>query len=248
MKRFRHKKENYWVSLADIMTGLMLIFMFIAITYIHQVNADQKKREEKHKKNNMIIQSLQDTRKSLYEELEKQFKDKFKKWDMKLEKDLTIRFLNKKKVMFDYDKWEIKDEFKGILDEFFPKYINILLDRRFRDRIAEIRIEGHTDSHGTYLYNVELSQKRTASVLRYLIEDPNSPYLQYPKKDKAQIRFWVVAAGFSYGRTIDENFEFTFLSSAPENQEQSRRVEFRIITKTEETVKAFLEKVKSNGF
>ena len=33
----RNNQDSYWISFSDIMTGLMVIFMFIAINYIVQI-------------------------------------------------------------------------------------------------------------------------------------------------------------------------------------------------------------------
>ena len=32
-------KHNIWMSVSDLMTGLMVIFLFIAIAYMKQVNS-----------------------------------------------------------------------------------------------------------------------------------------------------------------------------------------------------------------
>ena len=39
-------QENYWISLSDMMTGLMVIFMFIAISYIVQIKNKQQERDQ----------------------------------------------------------------------------------------------------------------------------------------------------------------------------------------------------------
>ena len=34
-------KHNVWMSVSDLMTGLMVIFLFVAIAYMIQVNENQ---------------------------------------------------------------------------------------------------------------------------------------------------------------------------------------------------------------
>ena len=81
------KQENYWTSLSDIMTGLMVIFLFISISYMLQI---QKKQKEKDK----IVEDFQNTKVELYKELKNEFESDFKKekWHAVLDEDLSIRF------------------------------------------------------------------------------------------------------------------------------------------------------------
>jgi outer membrane protein OmpA-like peptidoglycan-associated protein len=234
-------QNNYWISLSDIMTGLMVIFMFIAISYILQVTNKQKERDQ-------ILEDFRDNKVSLYLDLRTEFADDFKesKWNAILDEDLSIKFLNEQ-VLFDYDKVEIKPEFEEILDDFFPRYLKILLSEKYKDKIAEVRIEGHTDSQGEYIYNVFLSQSRTTNVLKHLLFREKAVYNNLVPKDKDLVRFWLTANGYSYGRTIDNNNEFTLSSGKQENRQKSRRVEFRIITKSDEVIKQILKKIEENG-
>ena len=38
-----HVKEDYWIPLSDLMTGLMMIFMLIAISYMIKMEDETKK-------------------------------------------------------------------------------------------------------------------------------------------------------------------------------------------------------------
>jgi|SRR5690554_6180002 len=130
--------ENNWISFSDIMTGLMVIFMFIAISYMIEV---QKKQQER----DIIFEEFKATKEQLYAELEKEFKDDFKDWEVGLDKDLSIKFTNPD-VLFRSGRSDIRPNFANILNEFLPRYFEILLQKKYKEKIAEIRIEGHTDA------------------------------------------------------------------------------------------------------
>ena len=198
----------------------------------------QKKQREKDK----IVEDFRNTKIELYEELKVEFENDFRedKWNAVLEENLSIRFLNEK-VLFDYDDYIIKDEFKRILDDFFPRYLNILLKEKYKDKILEVRIEGHTDSRGDYLYNVQLSQNRTRSVLNYVLNHTKIDLNTYSNELQQLIRFWLIANGFSSGRTLDANGDYTIESNGREDYDRSRRVEFRIVTKTESVIEEILK-------
>ena len=76
-------------------------------------------------------------------------------------------------VFFDHGKSSIKTEGQKFLDRFIPVYLGVLLQPEYVDYLGEIIIEGHTDTSGTYLVNLELSQKRALTVAEYCLEMPN---------------------------------------------------------------------------
>jgi hypothetical protein len=219
------------------MTVLMVIFLFIAITYIRQVLKEQDDR-------NKILIEYQETNLALYQALKEEFEEDFaeNRWHAELNEDLSIRFLNEE-VLFAYNSDELRPEFRAILAQFFPRYIEILLDERFRDKIAEVRIEGHTDSRGSHIFNLDLSQRRTFNVLRFLFYRPRSDLERLSPVDQELMRYWFTTTGFSFGRTLDAQGQYSFYSGNPENPDRSRRVEFRIVTKSEEVVNQVLRMI-----
>ena len=73
-------------------------------------------------------------------------------------------------VLFDYDKSELTDEGKQELADILPIYCKVLLQKDYKNYLAEIIIDGYTDTDGDYDYNLELSQKRSLAVAQYLTE------------------------------------------------------------------------------
>lgn len=66
-------------------------------------------------------------------------------------------------VFFDYDKAEIKEEFKAYLIEMI-RVVNGHSDLR-------IQVTGHTDSDGSEAYNVDLSQRRAEAIRKFFSEN-----------------------------------------------------------------------------
>ena len=227
--------ESNWISFSDIMTGLMVIFMFIAISYMFE--ADKKVSP---------LRTLSNFREELYGTLNAEFKEDFNIWGVDLEEDLTMKF-TKLGGLFDDDKAVIKDAFKDNLDTFVPRYFEILLRTNYRAYIAEIRIEGHTNPKGDfdtederYMYNLKLSQERSAEVLRYI---RNMDYYKgLDSNEKKLLQFWLTANGFSYGRTLDDQKRLTYENHTLTDDELSKRVEFRVVTKSEQLLDKSSEK------
>ncbi len=74
-------------------------------------------------------------------------------------------------VMFEYDSSELTDEGREALREVLPIYCKVLLGSNYKPYLAEIIIDGYTDTDGDYTYNLELSQQRSLAVANYLLEN-----------------------------------------------------------------------------
>lgn len=125
-------------------------------------------------------------------------------------------------ILFEFDGAELKDDSFQFLDEFVPKYLDVLLASGYEEYISEIIIEGHADRTDGYLYNLQLSQERAYSVAEYILGD-EFPYKNI--QDHLQEKLTVNGKSFSDGRT-DENGDYS--------PEASRRVEFKFRLKDEE--------------
>ena len=227
-------KHNVWMSVSDLMTGLMIIFLFVAIAYMIQV-----------KENQNVLTDYVETKNHLHDKLVKEFEGDTAKWQMAIGKDLSMKF-NNPQVLFATGSYQLTPQFCEILDEFIPRYLDILLNDSLSSKIQEIRIEGHTDNvpapkFGTdpFMANIILSQLRSYSVLDYIRNMPS--YQDYSEDKKQKLEFWFTANGLSYGKSIDSNGNYTAISGQPIDCDKSRRVEFRLVTEGEEVLENFVK-------
>src|SRR5262245_44518987 len=184
-------QEAQWISLSDLMTGLMMLFMLIAVAFMLKVQADEAKAR------NEALQYRQ-IKEELYKDLSDEFKDRLAVWDAVLTPNLVFTFRGPE-VLFDPGRADLKPRFKQILQDFFPRYVKIITSPKYKSSIQEIRIEGHTSSDwngatGTeeaYFQNMQLSQDRTRSSLRFVLT------LAEVQKDVEWLRSYVTANGLS---------------------------------------------------
>lgn len=230
-------KSNVWLSVSDLMTGLMVIFLFVAIAYISRVQ-----------KNQSVLTDYIEIKNEMHDKFVNEFAGDTALWQMTIGKDLTMKF-KEPTVLFATGSYELTPRFKEILNEFLPRYFNILLNDSLSNKIQEIRIEGHTDDvpiprydPDPYIANAMLSQQRALSVIRYFRSMP--AYQNYTPEQKLQLEFWLTANGLSYGKAVDSNGEYTQKSGKSINKDLSRRVEFRIVTTGDEVLENFVKKNK----
>ena len=221
--------DEHWISVSDLMAGLMVIFLFIAITYIRPVVETQNRIRD-------IVVAWKDSEVEIYKELQREFKEDLPRWHAELDREtLSIRF-RAPDVLFDAGTANLQPEFRSILDDFFPRYLKVL--HEFQDAIAEVRIEGHTssewegaaDDDEAYFRNMALSQARTRSVLEYALGLP----LVAPFKEWAQAH--LTANGLSSSQLV--------YRSSQEDKVQSRRVEFKVRTNSKEQIIRVLETIE----
>ena len=136
------------------------------------------------------------------------------------EKSGAIKFSSN--ILFDQGAYKLKDGSKKELDVVLKKYISTLLeDKEIRKYIHGITIEGHTNSDGSYLSNLQLSQQRALEVMQFLYESNSI--------DKDLLNKYVSSSGKSSSDLIYKD--------GVEDKDASRRIEIKFIIKNEEAVK-----------
>lgn len=110
------------------------------------------------------------------------------------------------------------------LARLIPVYLSVLLQPEYENYVAEIIVEGHTDSRGSYLSNLQLSQDRALGVATYMLQLPGLDANQALK-----LQSILTAKGRSYSDRI-------FNPDGTENMDASRRVEIQFRLKDAEMI------------
>ena len=201
-------------SFTDLMTSLAVIFiLLLCVTH------------------NEAQQQGETTRNSILLELKKELME-FMQKGVRIDPDpkdpLGLLVLVPEGLLdFKRDKAEIPDKGIEFLLPFVPRMANIVCDKRFRDDINSIVVEGHTDSSGPPntdkdQYNWNLSQRRSMAVVAQSLEILNEKHLV--TSDGMTVKDYFVkmlsASGRGSAELVKEN--------GVENQEKSRRVVFKI--------------------
>ncbi|MFK7862803.1 MAG: flagellar motor protein MotB [Pseudohongiellaceae bacterium] len=215
-----HDSEEHWIAVSDLMSGLMMLFLLIAVLYLVIV-------ERKNEEIEQVVLLYEDLKEELYQDLLREFEEDLPQWGASLSEDLRFRFTNTE-LLFEEGDSQLRPEFVSILADFFPRYLNILTSAPYRDEVLEVRIEGHTSSSWSqasssddaYMRNMALSQERTRAALGTLLS------LNEVSDDKGWLRQKLTANGLSSSQLVlDEE--------GKEDADSSRRVEFVVVTDAE---------------
>lgn len=129
-------------------------------------------------------------------------------------------------VMFDYDEAELTEEGKAALEAVLPIYCKVLLEEDYLPYLAEIIIDGYTDTDGDYSYNLELSQRRSLAVAQYLI-DIQDQFLSGDQID--DLENYLTVNGHSMANPILD-------ADGNVDKDASRRVEVKFRLKDDEMI------------
>lgn len=110
-------------------------------------------------------------------------------------------------VLFGFDSWDLRPESEAILNKVCEAIRNL--------KASRVLVEGHTDSKGSEAYNQNLSEKRAATVKKWLISKGNLNNIE------------IVAIGYGETRPIAPNTNPDG-SDNPEGRAKNRRVQIRI--------------------
>ena len=189
-----YEKSSFWPTFTDLLSTVLMVVM-LTLFSTQSISGSVK-------------QDLAQNINSSVEEMLK--KDNIK---VKVDKD-SGQVTFGESTMFDLDSDELKPEAKLLLTKFVPIYVEAVY-KDHGNNVSKIVVEGHTDDIGSYLYNLDLSQRRAFSVAKFMVSDDIGEY-----KYKYQFTKDIIAVGRSKANPVKNNDDTV-------NREKSRRVELK---------------------
>ncbi|QIZ70513.1 OmpA/MotB family protein [Oxynema aestuarii] len=162
--------SGVWLSIGDLMSGLLMFFALLFITVMVQL----KQYQEALKNLPLIIQTA--------------IEEKLGGSDVKVDPETGDVSIGDR-ILFDEGSAELKPAGKQFLQQFIPTYSQIIFsEKTFDEMITRVVIEGHTSSFGDEQDNLDLSLKRALSVSNYILSELNF-------ETKAKFKYKILAAG-----------------------------------------------------
>jgi len=192
-KQNSNTKNDFWIGYSDLMTGLMLVFIVLALTFMaiarqkiddteeskNKIEDLLKESEKNRIKMTKLIKKLKESNKNIQKTKQNIIlilSEKLESHNIKFEYDSIKGTVSiAQDILFEIEKSDLNNEGKNFID-LFSKIINknILNDSNYRDLIKYIHIEGYASSDGSLEHNFNLSYERAKNVWMYMIYN-NTP-------------------------------------------------------------------------
>lgn len=203
-------EENiFWMTMTDLMTGLVLVFMVLFFWAYMQGNMNKLQEQ--------VAQE------SVSKELQKTLNEQDIEATVESSGIVKIQDLE----LFEVGDYHLSQKGKSYLNKFAPAYLNSIFSNEFlKENVEKIVIQGHTDSQTfvgkfssdeQYMKNMDLSLKRAYEVANYMSNTP------YNKENGDKLRKMIIVEGASFSNPIMVNGKEDFA--------KSRRVELKLIMK-----------------
>ncbi len=219
---FNSNKENddsFWISYADLMTCVMIIFVFLIFSMImyHKTTETTEKFNKSKIKETLISKGIM------------------------VDDDLNVFVSSDTKncVYFAQSKSSLNEKEKRILNDFIPKFIHSIYDdEEVKNSIKEIRIQGYSSTEWSknstkqekYINNMDLSQRRTLTAVNSIF---NNEILRQEFEENKDLLNWLLqhltANGFSSSNYVKD-------ANGKEDKKKSRRITFSILLNKSESV------------
>lgn len=210
---------SYNNSIADLMAGMLIIFILLFVFVTVTSNSELRKKEK-------VIEGFTMVKTKIIDQVIETFKIN----KISIDIDTSTGSIKiDEKLLFSTNESKLKPEGKEYLKKFIPIYVKlIILDDNIKKEISQVIIEGHTDDVGSYIFNMELSQRRAFEVLKYIYTEMDE------FEGKEEFEKYVTANGKSKIDLIKDKYGNI-------DRDKSRRVEIKFKLKEEETIKKIRE-------
>jgi chemotaxis protein MotB len=211
---------DFWISYSDLMAGLLLVFIFVTTVMTLNLSRQHDEVKKAHERLNAIIER---NTKSLAE------------WDRAIKQLCSDPELKERKArpdcetgaielaegaFFPFNSADLSEEGRRNLASAVPIIVRRLEQFPLLwEKLETISVIGHTDTTGSYEYNLRLSQDRARQVVEFLTGSE-----EVEESARGTLRRLLVAGGAASSRPHPECTD----PNSADCQSRARRVELRL--------------------
>jgi outer membrane protein OmpA-like peptidoglycan-associated protein len=202
-------EKPFWISYADLMTALMVLFLVVMSVALLAVTKTVSDIERQKAEREQDIAKLLDE----VEEAAARYPG------IRVDKERKIIDFGDK-ARFDKGKHTLTPDQTRLLRAFVPEVLAIARNELGRKWLKQVVVEGFASPEGDYLYNLNLSLERSQRVLCVLLAQPYSDERAMSQDELEQIRDLFLVGGYS--------FNAAKYNPDRDSYDESRRVELRL--------------------
>ncbi|MBK7465218.1 MAG: flagellar motor protein MotB [Betaproteobacteria bacterium] len=202
----RKKSDNdaespFWISFADQMTALMVLFLIALTVALYAVTEKVSEAEQQKAARQQEITAFLQRLRQLTE----------------TQTGITLRGTAidfGDRARFEHNSHRINEAQSRLLSSFAPQVLALARDPLGQRWLKRISVVGFADASGNYLHNLNLSLQRSERVLCVLLAPPPS-IEPLSENERRQVRELFIVSGASF-------------NSQKNSPEESRRIELRL--------------------
>lgn len=217
---------EYWVTYSDLLVSLLVIFALLLFLALARIQGERAAVDRTRAIAKEAIQAGD----AAMDAAVAAMGDSSVAYDPRT-RTLTVR----DEVLFSFGSSTLRSEAKALISQVAQRFLPSLLgDTTVARYVDAVVVEGHTDTVGTYLTNLDLSQRRAQSVLTAIVrETEGMPIAE-------RVRSLLVASGRS-------EVEAAALGSRYSDV-QARRIVIRVRLRETELLRSILDAEVVKGF
>ena len=215
-------ERPFWISYADLMTALMVLFLVVMVTTLSQMASTQTETiappiELESKPKNISpattdIAVREQEIGGICAELAKETANT----NPDIIVDCSLQRISFGEVgRFKTDEYTLNDSGQEALTDTLELLLTTANSHLGKKWLKQVVIEGFTDTDGSYLYNLNLSLKRSEWVMCTLLRNDQSTAVRLNNDQRQQVKKLFLAGGVAFNHVRD-------------SKDASRRVELRL--------------------
>lgn len=224
-RRARQREEinlggDFWISYSDLMAGLLLIFIFVTMAMTLDLVRQNNEMTRATERLNAIVEQNTESVAEWNRAIKQLCNDAQLREHNALPDCETGAIELAEGAFFGFNSAELSEAGQRNLATAVPIIVRQLEQFPLLwKKLDTISVIGHTDTVGTYAYNLQLSQDRARRVVEFLTASED-----IDESSRATLRRLLVAGGASFSRPHPKCPD----QESAECQERARRVELRL--------------------
>ncbi len=196
-------ESPFWISFSDLMSALMTLFLVVMavtlVTITQSISAEDAAKIQREKDIKSVMAQIRKASEGKPVEVN----------------ESTYKIDLGELVRFDSGDFSLKPESARFLRSYVPILLRAQASPEGQRWMRRVVVEGFTDQTGTYLYNLDLSLRRSQSVVCAFFASPGTDEAPLSVQQLADIQNLFLVGGYSF-------------NSVKADKAASRRVELKI--------------------
>ena len=212
---------EYWITYSDLLVSLLVVFALLLFVALANV---QKQREAERGRQAAVRGTMQ-ARDATIKAAAGALGGSSANYDPRT-RTLTVR----DEVLFAFGSATLRPEAEALISKISRDFLpRLFADTAVGNNIDAIVVEGHTDTVGSYLSNLDLSQKRAQSVMVAIVT------ATYGTPAAVRLRTVLVASGRSEVEALESGVSY--------DPQKARRIVMRVRLRDSELLQKLLDTV-----